>query len=124
MSKRLEFLCGLQAVLWGIWIFNPWWDSFPASTAYRFMAQLAPEALWGLIVLALGLAQWLAALTGRLLPIRRAIAVSAIFVWVTITLSFAFGNVRSTAMPNSAIAAIFNILAFAEINADILVGRK
>ncbi len=43
IERRLEFLVAIEAILWSIWIGNPWWNAFASSATYDWMAHLMPE---------------------------------------------------------------------------------
>lgn len=76
---------GLQVVC-GLWIAAPWTRTFQDTPAWNALAALAPEAVWGLVMFALGLLH-LVALWYRWLHLR---AISCflsgglwiIFAWV------------------------------------------
>lgn len=114
MSHKLEVLCAVQAIMWGFWIGNPWWQSFAVSQAYVWMNALAPEWIWGWGVGLLGLAQ-LIAVWRRRLRWRYALALLGIFVWILIAVAFALGNWRSTAMLNSSFFALAQALNYVEL---------
>ena len=43
MGRNLELFSAIAAVLWGLWVGNPFWDTFQTSTVFQLMAQLASE---------------------------------------------------------------------------------
>ena len=45
---RLELVSALALVLFGLWMFNPWVDTFERYTNYAYLEAAAPEWAWGL----------------------------------------------------------------------------
>ena len=117
MGRKLELLSALAAILWGFWILNPAWDTFPTSLAFRMMARIASEEIWGEAVLLLGLAQLVVILRfGK--RTRRVFAFISIFTWVTISTFFFIGNFSSTAGPTYSVIAMIATLAYIELGSD------
>ena len=44
---RLELVSALALVLFGLWMFNPWVDTFERYTNYAYLGAVAPEWAWG-----------------------------------------------------------------------------
>ncbi len=78
-SKRLEILCAIEAIIWGFWLGNPWWDTFTIATSYVWMANLMPEWIWGWSVGLLGVGQLIVALWGRSVLLHSGMALINIF---------------------------------------------
>ncbi len=97
-NRKLTVLCAVTMIIWGVWIGNPWWATFPSSTAYDWMARLAPEYLWGWGIGLLGLCQLVVALRSRHESLHIAAAIGGMFVWFLIAVAFGLGNWRSTAV--------------------------
>jgi hypothetical protein len=45
---------GVFTVLWGLWVGNPFWETFDEAKQYHWLQQVAPEWLWGSIALVAG----------------------------------------------------------------------
>lgn len=120
--KKLTY-SSLAAVLWGLWIINPMWNSFVVSQAYSVMALIAPEELWGGFVLAIGVFGMFANLTGRV-RLQLISGVLLMAVWTTLTITFAFGALSSTASINYVVAGLLAIGGYSDALTQYLRGRQ
>lgn len=116
MIRWLTILCGAETLLWGFWLGAPWWEVFPVSEAFHWMAGFAPEWLWGLFMMGLGSTQLYFAIHWRQPRARAALALLSMLCWTLIVLAFALGNWRSTATP----AYLFFVAAQALIYVDAM----
>jgi hypothetical protein len=117
-KKQLEFIPGLFLSLWGLWVLSPWWETFHASSAYVFMNSLAPEWVWGLTVMLIGLFQLFFVFKGSLTP-RMVMAGLSMFACFTMMVLYAFGDFRSTGVINMFVFGICAWLGYMEILADM-----
>src|SRR4051794_8161211 len=91
--EPIEVLLGTMATLWGFWLVLPF-DTFASSPAFGVMAQLAPEMLWGGVILTIGLMQLFMVVVRRIIPERpcyseRRLLVSlSATVWIFIAVMF------------------------------------
>lgn len=90
-----EFLVGAACLGWGIWLLNPWWDTFGGSPTFAAMAQAAPEWLWGVAMALLGAAALIGMVRDRM-AWRRAAQLGLAMVWAFIAASFWQSNLPST----------------------------
>lgn len=54
-----ETQSAVLAMIWGAWLLNPLVNTFAQSFAYHYMAVVAPEHVWGALLLALGVMQFI-----------------------------------------------------------------
>ncbi len=94
--RPLELLGVLWAVGWGLWVGNPYWEVFPGSATFRIMAIVAPEWVWGTVMITLGV-QHLCALYSKNLTWRYYSSVVAFLLWSFTAIVLMIGNPSSTA---------------------------
>lgn len=82
----VEFIVGLSAVMWGIWVGNPFWDAFLVAPHPHFL-EIAPEWFWGTMVGVVGGAQ-VAAVTIDTYKIRKLVAFVSLCTWIFILCTF------------------------------------
>jgi hypothetical protein len=121
-KRELEFLSALYLLGWGLWILNPWAESFVSSSIYRQMALLAPEWMWGIVVSAIGLFQMIAICTDNC-RLRAAASVISMFTLVSMSLLVLYGNPASTAGVTYMVIAICSWFGFTEILSDWKEGK-
>lgn len=105
-----EVQSALALVLWGFWLWNPHWQTFASSKSFDAMAHIAPEWVWGSVMLAIGLLQ-IAAFVGEHIKIRVAACSGGAFIWTTITVMFAQANIASTGTPAYTLFTLSNLWA-------------
>lgn len=82
----LETMLGIESFLWGLWLLLPF-DTFSASPVYSVMNQIAPEHVWGIGMIVLGIAQIMVLCTHN--PKARYIfSTGALFVWLFTDVGF------------------------------------
>jgi hypothetical protein len=116
--KYLEFFPALFEVLWGLWILNPFENTFKITTAYRVMASIAPEWVWGTVILLIGIFQLVVIFTPNL-RLRLASSVACLFVFIVLALLILAGNVGSVTIPSYLVFALCEWFAYTELLADI-----
>lgn len=52
-DRLVEYLFASMMITWGLWLIAPWWDTF-GNPAYAALAALAPERLWGVFSVSIG----------------------------------------------------------------------
>lgn len=95
-SAHLAGISGAGAFFWGLWILMPH-DTFPTSISYNVMASLAPEWVWGLVVMVVGAAQIATTLSTRGWKLRASANFATFVTWVFIATMFIVSNWLSTA---------------------------
>lgn len=103
INKGVTMMLGIYTIAWGLWVANPWLDTFAASGVYSHMAKLMPvEIVWGTLAVLFGLLT----LLGLIEKYRRVViygaGASGAF-WFMICVLYALGNLAST----GALTAIF-----------------
>jgi hypothetical protein len=91
-----ELHSALAMLGWGLWVLNPFWDTFGSSISFRVMAAVAAEVAWGCGMTGLGIAQ-LVVLLMRSRTGRRVAAGIASITWLCISILLMLGNITSTA---------------------------
>jgi hypothetical protein len=66
MNKRDVLLLSMYALLWGIWVSNPFCNTFDGSALYSSMAYIFPEWVWGCTALFIGVMSVFCVLNNRL----------------------------------------------------------
>jgi len=117
-KKYLEFLPALFQVLWGLWILNPFENTFKITSAYNLMGTLAPEWVWGLILFVIGLFQLVVIFKGNL-HLRAVSSILCLFIFITMSILIIFGNPASVTIPTYFMFALCEWFAYTEILADI-----
>lgn len=103
----LELLGGSIGTSWGLWLLMPW-PTFAAARSFDAMREMAPEWLWGLVILLAGAAQ----LVGLLLDHwrgRRAGALALAAIWMFI------GTMIGIASPTSTGVVVYPWLSLASL---------
>jgi hypothetical protein len=91
-----ELIAASFAFWWGLWIWSPGWVVFGTSRTYRVMEMVAPDIVWGgVLMLAAVLLGWasLREISAVKLPVL--LFLMAYFMFVTVIFSMA--NIGSTA---------------------------
>ena len=122
-KRELEFLPALYCLMWGIWIANPWMNSFPSSPIFREMGHLAPETAWGLVVGAIGLFQMIVIFTEHC-KLRVVASLLSMFTLFSMAMLVAYSNIQSTAAITYTVIALCAWLGYTEILADSKKGGK
>lgn len=100
-----EFIVGLRAVCWGLWLLLPM-DTFGSlAPAYRTLAQLAPETVWGAWMFGLGVAVcW--GITFGSLRLRRRLQFVHFLSWALISGAFLVANPAAAATQHLVTAVV------------------
>ena len=96
-DRKVSYLLALTALAWGLVLLNPV-DTFSTSPAFSMMAQIAPEYIWGLLFLGLGILQLLVIECDKehVKPISGYVQLLGVFIWSMIALFFYIGNPHGT----------------------------
>lgn len=95
----IELFNGILEVLWGLWLINPYWNTFAQSHSWSTLKNIANEYTWGCIILIIGLSHILALFGDKYYIIRRVALLSSIVFWTNILMMFSLSNVATTAIP-------------------------
>lgn len=88
-------IMGVYTILWGIWVANPWWNTFERAQAFEIMALVAPEYIWGLVAISVGII----IMRGTIKQSYNALTRGALFgflQWITVSGFFFFGDWQNT----------------------------
>jgi hypothetical protein len=111
-DTRVELVMGFTAILWGVWIGKPWFDTFSSSLTFSKMAQIASEWQWGVLVGGFGLLQCSVVFFWKFLS--KYVAIGGVFLWLSISFLLGISNINSTSWTAYFIYAILNFLIFIE----------
>lgn len=95
MRRIYELLIALTAIVWGGWLISPI-DTFGSTPTARVFHNIAPEWVWGVVMVATG-THLLLAIWRDKLTMRRLSLVMLSLLWLAIWAIFVLGNWRSTA---------------------------
>lgn len=88
-----EIQSSILAVIWGALLLNPLVHSFDATT-YRYMASIAPEPVWGALMVAIGAMQIIGALR-RIIRWRMVGLMLLTCLWFFMALLLFAGSLRT-----------------------------
>lgn len=106
---RIEGYISCTAILWGLWLVNPYWDTFATTSLYVPMQHIAPEIVWGSIAIIAGGLVLVMLLQGHQLRLMLAMGILS-FVWTFIAATFITANIASTATPMYGTPAFFSAI--------------
>ena len=105
-----ELYSGVTVLLWGLWVANPYYNTYATSILFQDLANLpVPEDTQGIIVAIIGLLQLIGLFFGNI-RIRKITSFSIVLVWLFLSIMFVRANPASTATviyPMLTIAAIW-----------------
>lgn len=105
-----ELYSGVTVLLWGLWVANPYYNTYNTSYLFQGLARLPLlEDVQGLLVALLGLAQLLVLFFGSM-HVRKVASFSIVLLWLFISVMFVRANPASTATviyPMLTLAAIW-----------------
>lgn len=96
---------GVIALMWGLWLANPWLESFDSSPSYAALAQVLPEWAWGLVMIALGVLT-LYSISQQFGRLRRWLSLIHVIFWMFVSTLLAIGNLSSAGIP------VYYVIAF------------
>ncbi len=91
-----ELLAASFAFWWGYWIWSPGWEAFGTSATYTVMGQVAPDVIWGGVLMAAGVALGWLSLTRRIHG-KQLILLFLMGYFIFVSVVFGFANMGSTA---------------------------
>lgn len=96
ISKGVTLFVAAYTVLWGFWVFNPWWSVFSTANLYSGLNEVAPEWFWGLVAIGCGAASIISTIDERY-P-RTAFTAAAItgWFWLAIGILYLYGDWHNT----------------------------
>ncbi len=97
IRRKDVFILSLYTTLWGLWVANPYWDTFSKAGIYEKLKDLAPEWVWGLAVLVIGISMFLSFAINNWYPGISWSARIGTLVWFVIFLFYISTDATSTA---------------------------
>jgi len=91
----VESITAVQSMLFGLWLILPF-DTFSSGSVFDIMNQIAPESIWGVLMMVLGITQLYTVHTKRVFYRIWATRIM-LPVWVIIDLSFLLSRTASSA---------------------------
>lgn len=99
--RLVEMFSALSATWWGTWLLLPTItgvpNSFTANSGWRIMAALAPDYVWGILSLVLGLAGLHCLVFNS--KVRKWMSSVMFLFWLLLTVSLLLNNAASTGVP-------------------------
>lgn len=107
-----EYHCAGASLAIGVWLLLPL-HTF-ANPAYRVMAWLAPESVWGLLLFFFGMAHLLVVRQGN--PHRRMVfAFGGVLKWTALTVLIGWGFPASIGVPVFSTFAFANAISYIQL---------
>lgn len=111
-------IMGAYTFVWGLWLALPW-ATFVRSPIFENMANLAPELVWGLAAMVIGVLMLYGVYSQSFKALRRG-ASAGFYYWFVVSGFYLIGSWQSTGWINAFMVAIY--CAFVAIN--LQVNRK
>lgn len=92
-----EMLVSAVMFFWGVWLLNPYWDTFSLAVFAGF-PQFGSEELWGGLYAFVGLLGIICAAT-RKIRVRKAVILLQIAMWAFVATAFVTARPETTAVP-------------------------
>ena len=103
LDNRIIFFPALQTILWGLWLINPYIDSFNISKNFGLLYVFGNEVEWGLFAILIGLSKIISIFSTN--PKYALLSVFpfmlGVFLWTTVLISYVFGNPSSMGVASS-----------------------
>ncbi len=109
MNKRDVLLLSLYATLWGLWVSNPYWDTFSRSKVYSKLEYICPEWCWGLAALLIGVLS-VYAVTRDKFSFLKLLSKCGTILWLIIALLYVTTDFTSTGWITAFIISTFYFL--------------
>jgi len=93
-----ELQGGWVALLWGLWLLNPWIDVF--ADGWTHIAAIAPDHVWGAALVVIGAGQLISLLLHQY-ACRRIFALSAAAMWMALGVLLGMDRFYRLAVPSS-----------------------
>jgi hypothetical protein len=103
--EAVEALIALRSLCWGAWLLLPWNTFAEAPATYRAFSTLMPEWAWGILLLAVGLAQFAGAITEEARH-RAPANVAACMAWAVVSVVYFWSNPLTAAGISHSLTAV------------------
>ncbi len=91
-----ELLAASFAFWWGLWVWSPGWAMFQTSPTYALMSILAPDFVWGGVLMAAGAGLGWCSLR-QFSAVKQVVLLFLMGYFVFVTVIFAVSNIGATA---------------------------
>lgn len=95
INKAAISIMASFTLLWGCWVANPWWTVFTTAPLFNAMSLLAPEWVWGVTAIVVGIAM----LAGVIRMSYRSLMMGAsagFYFWICASIAFFLGDWQNT----------------------------
>lgn len=92
-----EMLVSGVMFFWGMWLLNPYWETFALSVFAGF-PQFGSEEIWGAVYGVVGLLGILASMT-KVYKLRKTVVFIQIMMWAFVATAFLMSTPETTAVP-------------------------
>lgn len=113
-SEPTELFLSVGSIFWGGWLLLPF-DTFPSAPAYNAMALIAPEPVWGLWFVLVGIA-WFAGLLAKVGRWRRWCALAASWDWCFVAVCFGLASGPNTGVVTYSFVAAASAWAYLRLS--------
>lgn len=96
INKSASVILGITSLVWGFWVANPFWRVFDSAQVYYVLNALAPEWMWGLIPMLIGIGMIVGIAKSRFTTLLASVRIGFYF-WFFTSLCFFIGDWQNTA---------------------------
>lgn len=114
INPALVVLLGLYTIIWGLWIFCPFWDVFDTAPLFSAMAGIASEYVWGSIAIVSGVVICYGAYVRSYGALTRGALVAALH-WLVICIMYFMGDPLNTGGITAGLLATYASMVYLNI---------
>lgn len=92
--RTIEYWLASATVAWGLWLLGAW-DTFASTPAFRVVTNIAPEWVWGTMIVIAG-ASLFVGLCYANVPVRKWSLLLLCLLWLAVWAGLLMGNWRGT----------------------------
>lgn len=117
MHKRDVLLLNLYTTTWGIWVANPFWDTFSKSKLYDSLQYIFPEYIWGAASLIIGVLSVYAVMRERYGFLKLQSKLGAV-LWLVVSILYITTDFTSTGWITAFLISSFYFLKAINISVN------
>jgi hypothetical protein len=106
-TRGTVFILSIGLIAWGLFLANPWVNTFDSTNTYTAMKGVATEAAWAALFLAGGVCMFIGVLR-RDVFLLRAGAMLGFLLWICVSILIAFSNHAAVGIITNAILALLH----------------
>lgn len=95
INKAAISIMGAFTVLWGLWVCNPFWTVFTQAPLFQVMAFVAPEWVWGIAAVIVGISMLYGVIQMAYSPLVAG-ARTGFYFWMFASICFFIGDWKNT----------------------------